>query len=121
MTISISKIANAFGSFFSSIAQNLKKSLEILGSSIWQNMGLKSVHTYNGIFGPVFFALKALKLKRTKVTGLDDIRPSLLRDASQYVAEPLTYIINLSLSSGIFPTQCKLEKNYTCVQIRKHF
>ena len=55
--------------------------------------------------------LKALnKLKSTKATGLDDVPPSLIKDASQYIAAPLAYIINLSLSSGIYPAQWKNAK-----------
>jgi hypothetical protein len=55
--------------------------------------------------------LKALnKLKSTKTTGLDDVPPSMIKDASQYIAAPLAYIINLSLSSGIYPAQWKNAK-----------
>ena len=50
------------------------------------------------------------KLKSTKATGLDDVPPSLIKDASQYTAAPLAYIINLSLSSGIYPAQWKNAK-----------
>ena len=55
--------------------------------------------------------LKALnKLKSTKATGLDDVPPSMIKDASQYIAAPLAYIINLSLSSGMYPAQWKNAK-----------
>jgi hypothetical protein len=52
--------------------------------------------------------LKALnKLKSTKATGLDDVPPSMIKVASQYIAAPLAYIINLSLCYGIYPAQWK--------------
>ncbi|CAB4044229.1 Hypothetical predicted protein, partial [Paramuricea clavata] len=49
-------------------------------------------------------------LKSTKATGLDDVPPGMIKDASQYIAAPLAYIINLSLSSGIYPAQWKNAK-----------
>ncbi len=55
--------------------------------------------------------LKALnKLKSTKATGLDDVTPSMIKDASQYIVVPVAYIINLSMSSGIYPAQWKNAK-----------
>ena len=55
--------------------------------------------------------LKALKkLKSSTATGLDDIPPSMIKDAALFIAEPLSYIINLSLSSGSYPIQWKNAK-----------
>ncbi len=114
MTTCKSKISNAFGLFFSSIAQKLKESLNTLGNSIWQKTD-QEISPCNGIPDQVFRfeeicpsqVLKALnKLKSTKATGLDDIPPSMMKDASQYIAAPhIAYIINLSLSSGVYPAQ----------------
>jgi hypothetical protein len=47
------------------------------------------------------------KLKSTKATGLDDVPLSMIKVASQYIAAPLAYIINLSLCYGIYPAQWK--------------
>ena len=118
MTTCKSKISNAFGLFFSSIAQKLKESLNTLRNSIWQKTD-QEISPCNRIPDQVFRfeeicpsqVLKALnKLKSTKATGLDDVPPSLIKDASQYIAAPLAYIINLSLSSGIYPAQWKNAK-----------
>ena len=118
MTTSKSKISNAFGLFFSSIAQKLKESLNNLGNSIRQKL-VQEILPCNRIPDPVFRfkevcpsqVLKALnKLKSTKATGLDDVPPSMIKDASQYIAAPLAYIINLSLSSGMYPAQWKNAK-----------
>ena len=117
MTTSKSKISNAFGLFFSSIAQKLKESLNNLGNSIRQKL-VQEILPCNRIPDPVFRfkevcpsqVLKALnKLKSTKATGLD-VPPSMIKDASQYIAAPLAYIINLSLSSGMYPDQWKNAK-----------
>ena len=44
------------------------------------------------------------KLKRKKSAGLDDIPPSVLKDAAVVLSSPLARIINLSFETGVFPT-----------------
>ena len=87
-----------------------------LGNSIWRKNDQKIVYK---IPDKVFCfeeisplqVLKALnKIKSTKATGLDDIPPSMIKDASRYIAAPLAYIINLSLSSGTYPNHWKIAK-----------
>ncbi len=86
MTTCKSKISNAFGLFFSSIAQKLKESLNTLGNSI-QHKTDQEISPCNRIPDQVFRfeeicpsqLLKALnKLKSTKATGLDDVPPSMI-------------------------------------------
>ena len=46
--------------------------------------------------------LKELKkFKRKKATGLDNLAPGLLKYAAPVIAKPFTFIINLSLDTGI--------------------
>ena len=40
----------------------------------------------------------------------DDISPKLIKKCSESIAQPLTHIINLSLSSGTFPDMMKIAK-----------
>ena len=49
-------------------------------------------------------------LKRKKATGLDNLLPGLLKDAAGVIAKPLTFIINLSLETGVVPTEWKMAK-----------
>jgi hypothetical protein len=57
------------------------------------------------------FVLKELlNLKDGKAVGLDGIGPKLLRLGATALATPLTRILNLSLSSGIFPDEWKTAK-----------
>ena len=44
-----------------------------------------------------------MAIKRSKATGLDDLPPGLLKDSAEMIAAPLTHLINLSLSTNIFP------------------
>ena len=58
--------------------------------------------------------MKALQnLKRTKSPGLDGIPPGMHNGAANYIAEPLTYIIKLSLSTGMIPSSWKEAKVLT--------
>ena len=50
------------------------------------------------------------KLKRSRAAGIDNLPPGMLKDASPILAKPFTYIINLSLSSGSFPSDWKQAK-----------
>ena len=49
------------------------------------------------------FTAKHHHLKPSKATGLDNINARLLRDSSDVIAQPLTKIMNASLTSGIVP------------------
>ena len=47
------------------------------------------------------------KLKLTKVTGLDGLTAKLLRDAAPVMAKPITYLVNLTISTGVIPSEWK--------------
>jgi hypothetical protein len=49
-------------------------------------------------------------LKRKKSVGLDNLPPGLFKNTTNVIAEPLTYIINLSLNMVIIPTDWKKGK-----------
>ena len=50
------------------------------------------------------------KLKSSKATGLDKIPAKPLKDASSVIAKPISYLINLTISSGEIPSQWKEAK-----------
>ena len=117
ITTDTTKIANGFGFFFSNIATELKKSLNILGNHIWQKV---VSHDLQAVSTSLRFhfkqvntgtVLKELRnLKRFKSPGLDDIPPSFLKDAASCLAEPLTYLTNMSLRTGQVPNEWKQAK-----------
>lgn len=47
------------------------------------------------------------QLKNDSAPGIDGIQASLIKSIKSHILEPLTYILNLSLSSGVFPTSWK--------------
>jgi hypothetical protein len=50
------------------------------------------------------------KLKMKSSAGYDEILNIIIKHCIHIVKKPLTFIINLSLSSGIFPNQMKIAK-----------
>ena len=50
------------------------------------------------------------KIPVNKATGIDNISAYLLKEAVLIIASSLTYIINLSVRSGIFPNAWKIAK-----------
>ena len=56
----------------------------------------------------VYDELKRLKSK--KATGLDGMTARLLKDAAPVIAKPITYIINLTISTGEIPPELKEAK-----------
>ena len=49
-------------------------------------------------------------MKRKKATGLDNLPTGLLKDSAEQISAPLTYLIYLSLTTGVFPTDWKVAK-----------
>ena len=49
-------------------------------------------------------------LKRNKSVAFDSLPSGLIKDARSVIALPLTYLINLSLETGIFPAEWKIAK-----------
>ena len=54
------------------------------------------------------FVLKELsKLKATKALCTDGITARLLEDVAPVIAKPITYLVNLTISTGLIPTGWK--------------
>ena len=107
-------VANAFGSFFSSIVYNLKEKCFPLVNFVWRYRDSSCARndlTFN--FKPVTEQLvekKLKQLKRSKAAGIDNIPPGILKDCSSVVRKPLAHIINMSLFTGEIPKEWKEAK-----------
>ena len=107
--------AESFCDYFTNFAINLEKKSFLLRDLLWSNPSEIRLPQVREKF--FFRAMKEeeilteLKnLKRKKATGLENLPPGLLKDAVGVIAKPLTFIINLSLSSGVVPTDWKMAK-----------
>ena len=106
--------ANNFCSYFSLVAEFLKKLANPLKNFIW-GKPIKPTKNVNTIFSfnyvSQLFVEKQLKsLKRKKAAGYDEIPRGFLKDATLVISEPLSFVINLSLSKGSVPNCWKITK-----------
>ena len=103
-------IANTFNNYFNNVGHNLAKDIPavpVLPSSyiketVNETIYLKSVTTLE-----VDKIIKALK---TSSSGWDNISAKVVKETSAFFIHPLTHILNLSILSGIFPTELKVTK-----------
>ena len=57
------------------------------------------------------FVLKELKqLKGNRATGVDEPPPGMLKDIREYVADPLCYVLNLSVETATVPSKLKIAR-----------
>ena len=106
--------AGIFCSFFSTCAHKLKTKSMPLRNFVWnynKSVPIKTAKTFN--FTTVStrsIKKKLIKIKLHKATGNDDLPPRLLKDCASEIASPLCHIVNLSLKTGIVPTEWKVAK-----------
>jgi hypothetical protein len=111
-------IANAFNSYFSSVAENLlSKSLinktntnkdfsSYLQQNITQSFSkLKLENTTTYEIKKIIYSLKS-----KNSYGYDEISTKILKVSTPYILSPLTYICNKILQTGIFPDRLKFSE-----------
>ena len=110
-----SDTARLFNEFYTTVASSLVSCLPSC-SGLFGRRFYSTFYEKKGIFGPSFslspvsrhFILKQLSgLKLDKSMGLDDISPRFLKDGAEFLVEPVSHIINLSLTSEVFPSSFK--------------
>lgn len=106
-------ICNEFNKFFVNVGNNVSKTIVYHGNEpdMYSYMGNK--HVKYIFFKPVtmeevYTLLKQLDIN--KAYGVDKLHPRLLKDAKDYISEPLSYIFNLCLINGVVPSQMKIAK-----------
>ena len=104
------EIANAFNNYYVNITTKLNiKHSDVHKASMLLN-NLKLGKTEQMVTIPiteveVMNIIKSLKSKGT--SGYDGISSKILKQCVHTVIKPLTYICNLSLTTGVFPERCK--------------
>lgn len=104
-------IANSFNDYFNNIAMKLSKNIPIVKTSFDKYLTNDIIHIFNFNLINKDDTLKILsELKTKKSSGYDNITNFLLKQIKNDIAEPLTLIINQSLTTGIFPDNLKIAK-----------
>ena len=53
---------------------------------------------------------KLMKINIRKSTGCDQLPPEMIRLGAKYLANPIKYLINMSISTSTFPNDIKARK-----------
>ena len=117
LTSDTTSIANAFCKFFAKVGSSLMTSpiINFTWKMFNQRKYLHNVNRKNSAFrfSPVYTSdtLKILlATKASKATGPDQIPAKIIKDIAHEIAAPLTFLVNRSLQTGIFPTTEKIAK-----------
>ena len=106
------EIANAFNEHFISVGPKLAEEIitEPNDDPLSQISGINS-KILNFKIIDIQYILRALKeLKNGKASGPDRIPVGLVKDASEFIALPLTLVYNASLVTGVFPDIWKVAR-----------
>ena len=105
------EVADKFGEFYSTIGAKLAQNIDKNETNITKflNKIKRSDKTmYLDPITPTEIKQLINKLPAKDSSGYDNISNNLLKHIKESVVSPLTYIFNLSLSSGVFPENMKL-------------
>lgn len=112
-------IADGFCHFFATVGSTLVNSIPSITNLTWlpfngsfyltnvnpQHLSFKFQHV------EISETIKMLKeINSSKASGIDDLPALLIKDAAEELAAPLSFLINHSFKSGIFPTIEKTAK-----------
>eukprot|EP00795_Rhopilema_esculentum_P010458 gene10458-19168_t len=97
------EIANAFSKHFATVANALKAKTLLLRNFIWMPQksfaSTEEKHFRFQSVNPIQVYNELNRLKRKKAVGVDNFPSGMIKDAASFVAEPLTYIINMSIET----------------------
>ena len=108
-----SEIANSFNDYFVNAAPNLARNIPIFPSSSNSSTLPDRDLPHSFFFEPVtHFEISKIidSLKPKTSCGHDDISPKLVCKSTRSISLPLAHVVNLSLESGVFPSEMKLAK-----------
>ena len=105
-------IAEEFNKFYVNIGPKLAQNIPQQQSAIPENTN-SNIFPHSFFFTPVTpVEILAIvqKMKPKTSSGFDQISPKLLKQTVLAIVDPLCHIMNLSLSTGIVPSKCKIAK-----------
>ena len=104
------KIANGFNNYFVNIGKDLAKKIPI--TDINPLDYIKSTNTQSIMVDPVDQSeVKRILLSfKNTSPGWDGIHPKVLKQTSELCMNVITYVMNLSITTGFFPNSLKLAK-----------
>ena len=106
-------ISNGFNKHFTSVASKLINGNDITDVHVQPKSitcESSNVHLCLPKISPEFVSREIDQMSVNKATGLDDVSCKILKLAKPAIVDSLTYLMNMSLSTGIFPCAWKETK-----------
>ena len=112
------EIANQFCSFFTKVGLSLIKNINRLSTTTWTvfpNVSSLPLNPMDCVFKfqnvYVKDTLTTLKqIKPSKAAGIDNISGRFINDGAEKLSAPLSFLVNVSFRTGIFPSLQKVGK-----------
>lgn len=105
-------LSNICNNYFSSVGKNLSQNICLLGGTNYKDY--LQGNYINSFFLKTTYKIEVIniinKLKSSHTVGADNICSIIIKAIVNEIAEPLAYIINLSLTQGIVPKMTKIAK-----------
>jgi hypothetical protein len=113
-------VADSFNKYFLSIAETITKSTHNNSdiSNICNKANEYLINTFKMAFPSINYSYATTneigniidKMKLTHASGYDEIPIKVLKSCKHFIISPLSYIINRSLATGIFPDRLKFSE-----------
>ena len=109
-------VAQTFAKFYSNLAESLLKNLPNSNKfdinpvhQYYKDIELKDNFNLNlTMEKKVLEVLQFIDI--SKAAGIDKISGKFLKDSANILAKPIANMCNISISSGLFPSNCKIAK-----------
>ena len=101
------KIADCFNTYFINVGQNLAEAFNGNTSDTLEPPKYSGGTLSFSCIEEEFVRNQLLKLSVGKATGIDGLNSRLLRAGAHQIARPLTFIMNLTITTGIIPPEWK--------------
>ena len=105
-----SEIANAFNNYFTQIGPSLDKKIPPAHNDFMQFLGQPNISSFFLDPTSTFEICEIVGSFKNVAAGVDHVSPRVVKSVIGSISDPLCYIINLSLTTGIFPDKLKLAR-----------
>ena len=109
------EMVSNFSNYFATVVAKLKSKAISFSNYVWKPHHHLQPRKTDKIFAFSYVSKVSVEnqlksMKRKKATGIDELPACMIKDCAKAISQPLTFIVNLSLKSGVFPTVWKRAK-----------
>ena len=104
-------VANHFNEHLASVASKLVNKLPSPTNTFYDYLNSPSIYSFF-LLPTTTLEVKRLwfKIKSKSSSGMDEVSSKILKQTPDHMINCLTYIFNLSINKGVFPSELKIAK-----------